>query len=91
MSERKYIHPETFVNFIHTNTSMRDVNSRRCKCINMIPISPNDNRVLRRWRSGDVQRITIKAAEAFLDRYGLTLTNYGGWAGMAMQSAYLYH
>jgi hypothetical protein len=84
------VHPETFVNFIHTNTSTRLVNARRCKCINMVPISPNDNRILRRWRSGSVQRITPKAAEEFLGRYGLTMTNYGGWAGMAMQSAYIF-
>jgi hypothetical protein len=70
---RGTIDPAAFVAFLdeHTTVTRGGHPPRARKCINGVPITPNDNRVLRRWRSGAIKHITQQAADAFRARYGL--------------------
>lgn len=43
--------------------------------INCRPVSANDARVIRRWRSGSINGVTKGAAEKLLATYGMTLTD----------------
>ncbi len=45
--------------------------NRRRLCINGIPISASDQRMIRRWRAGKIQGVTAKSANALLARYNL--------------------
>lgn len=44
---------------------------RRRLCINGIPITDTDARMIRRWRTGTIKGVTLKSADALLERYDL--------------------
>jgi len=52
---------------------------RRRLCINGTPVSESDARMIRRWRTGQIEGITIEAGAALLRRYGLTPRQYAAW------------
>lgn len=42
--------------------------------INGIAVTDSDRRMIRRWRNGQVKRVTTRAANALLHRYQITTT-----------------
>lgn len=42
--------------------------------INGIAVSASDRRMIRRWRNGQVKRVTVRAATALLQRYNINPT-----------------
>ena len=49
---------------------------RRRLCIHGTPVLENDARMIRRWRTGKIEGITVRSAEDMLGRYGLSLADY---------------
>lgn len=49
---------------------------RRRLCIHGTPIRENDARMIRRWRSGTIEGVTVKSTEGMLGRYGLGLHDF---------------
>lgn len=79
---RRAVNPEPFVDFITGLESyvMDDRPPRRKRlCINGIPVSDTDARMIRRWRSGKIEGITVEAAAALLRRYGKTPFQFAAW------------
>lgn len=55
--------------------------TRRRRCINGIPVDPDtDARVIRRWRSGQIEGVTRKAADRLLTKFGLSAHDLELWS-----------
>lgn len=79
---KRAIDPASFVDFLDTQAGYvkggHPVRNRRC--INGVPVTESDLRVIRRWRTGVNDGITIRTAGKLLTRYSLTLGNFQAWA-----------
>lgn len=80
---KRAVNPEAFVDFLTAKEHYRvdGLPRRRRLCINGVWVSENDARMIRRWRSGKIEGITLDAATAMLQRYNLTLLQYAAWCG----------
>jgi hypothetical protein len=54
--------------------------NHRTKRINGVPIPVSIQRSVRRWRNGDVERVSAKGLAHVLDTFGFTLAWFHGWA-----------
>lgn len=74
--------PVVLVAFIgaHSEHVTDGIPRRRRLTINHCNASPNDVRIIRRWRSGSINGVTTTAAAALLGRYGLGLDQLEGWS-----------
>lgn len=81
---RRAVNPEPFVAYLTSleNYIVDGEPRRRRLCINGIPVSESDARMIRRWRKGDIEGITVAAAAQLLRRYGKTPFQYSSWCAM---------
>jgi hypothetical protein len=81
---RRAVNPEAFVAYLTSLESyvVDGVPRRRRLCINGIPVSEADARMIRRWRSGRIEGITVGAAAALLRRYGKTPLQFASWCAI---------
>lgn len=89
---RVAVDPETFISFLDTNTAIVTGGSprRTRRILNGHTIGQaNDGRMIRRWRSGQIEGITKQSAENFLGRYGLTFQDFVLWAMLAGRQTHI--
>lgn len=74
--------PAVLVAFIgvHSEHITDGIPRRRRLAINHANASPNDVRIIRRWRSGATDGVTPKAAAKLLGNYGLNLDQLRTWS-----------
>jgi hypothetical protein len=80
-ASRRAVDPDALVDYLTAKQHYVEDGTpkRRRLCINGIPVSANDARMIRRWRSGRIEGITVGAAAALLRRYDLTPFQYAAW------------
>lgn len=73
-ASRNAINPAALVSFVDAwSEYMNGGYPRRNRLlVNGTPITETDARMVRRWRKGDIEGVTLKSARTLLDRYGLT-------------------
>lgn len=78
---KRAVNPDAFVAYLTSLESyVVDGEPRRRRlCINRIPVSESDARVIRRWRAGDIEGITVASAAQLLRRYGKTPFQFTAW------------
>lgn len=76
------VDPATFVEFVALRDLVWTTGSprRARRFINRRPVAADDARRLRRWRSGQLPWISMRAASEFLDRYDLLFAELECWA-----------
>jgi hypothetical protein len=81
---RRAIHPCNFVAYLDAKSSyiIDGPPRRRRLCINGIPVTPADARMIRRWRQGNIEGITIPCGAALLRRYSLTPLQFSAWCAI---------
>lgn len=67
------VDPGKLVDFLDTHTAYVTGGHpvRRRKSINGVAVIENDNRMIRRWRKGDITGVTESSARALLRRYNI--------------------
>jgi hypothetical protein len=81
-ASKRAVNPGPFVDYITSLESYRmddRAPRRRRLCINGIPVSETDARMIRRWRTGKIEGITVEAAAALLRRYDKTPFQFAAW------------
>lgn len=75
---RVAIDPAVFVGYIDSLSAYHvgGFPRRRRLCIQGTAVLENDARMIRRWRTGKIEGITVRSAEDLLGRYGLSLADY---------------
>lgn len=81
---RRAINPDAFLAYITAKESyIEDGTPKRKRlCINRIPVSDSDARMIRRWRQGNIQAISIPSGAALLRRYSLTPLTFTRWCAI---------
>lgn len=64
----------------HSTHNLGGFPQRRRHAINGTWVDSHDARIIRRWRSGVTEGVTLKAASDLLDHYDLTLHTFESWA-----------
>lgn len=87
-ASRRAVNPDAFVAYLTSLESyMVDGEPRRRRlCINGKPVSESDARMIRRWRAGGIEGITVTAAAALLRRYDKTPFQFAAWCVIVRQA-----